>query len=104
VAWAKLGEVSDRRDNKREAIRFYTLSVGSWVNRTSEHARRASRIYHTQAVIFDDVLPNGFLSYCSPALDVAAICLRLSKLYEEVGDGHLSSYYQDLSVRLSPSR
>lgn len=104
VAWAKLGEVYDRQDNKREAIRFYTRSVGSWVNRTSEHARRAARIYHTQAVIFDDVVPNGFLSYCSPALDVAGICRRLSKLYEEMGDGHLSSYYKDLSLKLSPGR
>ena len=34
----------------------------------SSHARRIGRVYKTDAVIHDDVLPPGFLEYCSPGL------------------------------------
>lgn len=101
LAWSKLGDLHNRHNNKHETIRSYAQAIRSWMTMTSEHAGRASRIYHTRFVVFDDVVPNGFLSYCSPSINVSEICQILAKLYDETGDRGLSNYYKGLSVRLA---
>jgi tetratricopeptide (TPR) repeat protein len=102
LSWSKLGRLYDRLNDRQGATAAYASAVGGWMNMTSEHARRASRIYRARAVVNDDVVPNGLLAYCGPALDVSELCLRLSELYSEAGDAKQSTYYQALRARLTP--
>lgn len=101
VAWWKLGRLLERRGDTQGAVRSYARAVRGWMGMTSEHGRRVSRIYRSQLTVSDDVIPNGFLSYCSPSLDVAEVCLRLVRLYEGLGDRESSDYYKELSARLT---
>ena len=100
-SWSKLGSLSDRKNDKQDAINFYTQAVSAWMTMTSEHAARAARIYQTKFVVRDDVVPNGFLAYCSPALDVSEICWRLAQLHKEMGDSKRSAQYEELSAVLT---
>lgn len=102
LSWAKLGHLHDRSHNRRDAINSYARAVSGRLNVASEHAERASRIYRARFVIPDDVVPNGFLAYCSPALNISEICRRLAQLYEEEGDSTRSAYYERLSAELTP--
>jgi tetratricopeptide (TPR) repeat protein len=102
VSWSGLGRLYDRLNDKQGATAAYALAVRGWMNMTSEHARRASRIYHVRSAVSDDVVPNGLLAYCGPALDVSGICLRLAELYAEAGDTRQSTYYKELSDKLAP--
>jgi len=101
LPWLKLGNFYERHNNKNEAIRSYARVVSNRLNLASEHANRVFRIYRARSIVQDDVMPNGFLSYCSSAVDLSEICLKLAKLYDETGDTRLSSYYKDLSFTLS---
>jgi tetratricopeptide (TPR) repeat protein len=100
LSWLKLANSHERHNNKPEAIRSYARAVSSWLNIVSEHARRASRIYHLPFIVYDDIVPNEFLSYCGPFFDVSGVCLKLAKLYEETGDARLANYYENLSISL----
>ena len=102
LAWSKLGDFHNRRNHKDEAIHSYVRAVRGWMNMRSEHAGRASRIYRAKFTIFDDVVPDGFLAYCSPSPDVSKICLELARLYDEGGQSGLSNYYKDLYLKLTP--
>ena len=101
-AWWRLGNYYDRHHNIRAAARAYTRAVDGWMRMRSEHAGRALHIYRARSIVMDDLVPNGFLAYCSPSLNILEICQRLAKLYEETGDLGLSSYYEDLSNSLRP--
>jgi tetratricopeptide (TPR) repeat protein len=103
-SWSKLGYLHDRTNNKQDAINSYMQAVDAWMNMMSEHAGRTSRIYQTRFVISDDIVPNGFLAYCNPALNVSEICGRLAQLYKEMGDSRRSAYYEDLSAALSSEK
>jgi len=100
LSWLKLGDFHERHHNNLETILFYSRAVTSWLNAMSEHATRASRIYHARFPVNDDTVPNGFLWYCSPSFDVSEICLRLATLYEELGNPKAAKYYEDLSITL----
>ncbi|MBA3240574.1 MAG: tetratricopeptide repeat protein, partial [Acidobacteria bacterium] len=101
AAWWKLGRLLERRGDKQGAVRSYARAARGWRSMTSEHAKRVSRIYRSQPAVPDDVIPNGFLSYCNPSIDVAEVCLRLARLYEELGDRESSHYYKELCARLT---
>ena len=102
LAWSKLGDFHNRHNHPSEAIRSYARAVRGWMNLRSEHAGRVSRIYRAGFAISDDVVPDGFLTYCSPSPDVSKICLELARLYDEVGQAGPSNYYRDLSLKLAP--
>ncbi|HSJ74837.1 MAG TPA: tetratricopeptide repeat protein, partial [Gemmatimonadales bacterium] len=102
TSWRRLGNYYDRRENVPGAARAYTRAVDSWMGMRSEHAGRALHVYRARSLINDDVVPNGYLAYCSPSIDAAEICRRLAKLYEEMGDLGLSSYYEDVGHSLKP--
>jgi tetratricopeptide (TPR) repeat protein len=99
LSWLKLGEFYEHHDNHRDAIRSYERAVNRWSNKRSENAERVPRIYPGQFVITDDVVPNGFLSYCYPHIEVAEIYRRLANLYGEIGDVNMSNYYNDLKYK-----
>jgi tetratricopeptide (TPR) repeat protein len=100
-SWSRLGNYYDRHNNSPGAIRAYTRAVSRWINMMSEHAGRVPNVYQAQFIIADDIVPNGFLSYCSPSLDISEICLRLAKLHEDAGNVELSSYYNNLRITLT---
>ena len=100
-SWSKLGYLHDRSNNKQDAINSYTQAVNAWMNMMSEHAGRTSRIYQARFIVSDDVVPNGFLAYCNPVLNVSEICRRLAQLYKEMGDSRRSTHYEELSAALN---
>jgi tetratricopeptide (TPR) repeat protein len=102
LSWRKLGEYHDRHGDVGQALRGYTRAVDSWMRMRSEHAGRVLYIYQSRFMVADDVVPNGYLAYCSPQLDVPEICRRLVTLFEEAGDMGMSSYYENLGKSLTP--
>jgi tetratricopeptide (TPR) repeat protein len=103
-SWSRLGYLYDRSNNKQDAINSYEQAVTAWMNIMSEHAGRASRIYRARFVVPDDIVPNGFLAYCNPALNVSEICRRLAQLYKEMGDSRRSAHYEELSAALNSEK
>lgn len=99
-SWSKLGYLHDRDNNRQDAINSYTQAVSSWMNMMSEHGGRAARVYQERFIIPDDIVPNGFLAYCNPTLDVSEICRRLAQLYKEMGDSRRSAQYEELGAVL----
>lgn len=102
VAWFRLADMQDRRHNSQAALNSYLRALKGWVNTRSEHAARAARTYRTQSFVLDDVVPNGFLSYCKPYLDLTDLCQRIARLYEESGDSRAAKYYSGLGTELAP--
>ena len=102
--WLTLGNFDIRHHDNDDAIRSYTRALTSGLNIASQHAGRVAHIYHTQIIIPDDILPNGFLSYCNPSFDISGVCLILAKLYDQTGDIKMSNYYEGLSNRLADDR
>lgn len=70
AAWvlqARLLEISGNRQSGGDFRRRARILASA---NTSRHSSRVTRVYHTRAVVRDDVLPEGLLEYCSPSYDL----------------------------------
>jgi tetratricopeptide (TPR) repeat protein len=78
-----------RHNDTSDAIHYYRQLVKATTYQFSDHAMRVTRMYYSKCkdercVVKDDLIPNGFMAYCSPNIDVSADYLRLMGL--EAGD------------------
>jgi tetratricopeptide (TPR) repeat protein len=101
LAWEHLGRYLDRLDRRDAAINAYEEALSSWLSQRSVHAERAARLYQTNVIIPDDVVPKGLLSYTSPFLDAAAVCGNLARLYKDKGNEGRSRYYDELEEKFA---
>jgi tetratricopeptide (TPR) repeat protein len=86
VAWFRLGRLLEAKREKDAAVECYEQAVRQSGVRYSDHARRVEVMYSTPFVVKDDVIPSGFLDYCSPPQVTQPALDRLLALYRSRGD------------------
>ena len=98
-ALLQLARLHDGADRPGDAIRYYQSAIDSWRSKSSESARNARREYQAVAVVPDNIVPRGFLSYVEADFDLRATCARLAHLHRTNGDPEQADYYDDLGKR-----
>jgi tetratricopeptide (TPR) repeat protein len=62
-----LGEIAKANGDEDGATDLERQAAAAARYPTSEHAQRVKRIYGTDAILRDDILPAGLLNYCNPS-------------------------------------
>jgi tetratricopeptide (TPR) repeat protein len=95
----QLARLCDRAGSTADAIKYYQSAINSWRFKFSESARSAPRVYQAVAIVPDNIVPKGFLSYVQPDFDISAACARLATLHRTNGNTEQADYYDDLGKR-----
>ncbi len=86
LAWFRLGGLLEAQQKADAAIECYEQAVLQSGFRYSDHAERVEVMYSTRLVVKDDMIPSGFLDYCSPPQVARPALERLLALYHAQGD------------------
>lgn len=92
-----LGSVYEQDSKPKPGIDCYLKAIDNWRQMISVHAYRSARIYNSQVVLRDDIVPGGLLAYTEPDFDPALVYGRVSALYGQIGDASKAAYFQQRS-------
>jgi tetratricopeptide (TPR) repeat protein/O-antigen ligase len=67
IVWKLLADAAAARGDKERAEELSSRGAVAARYLFSSHASRVGRVYMTAAVVRDDILPAGLLTYCSPS-------------------------------------
>jgi hypothetical protein len=74
----------------------YERGLYNWLTAYSSHAGRVQMLYHSRSHPMDDAIPNGFLHYLRPQVDVAQVSTRLAEIHRQRGNQQLAEHFEEV--------